>query len=217
MERYRDRVTAGRALARRIGAVSGDVLVLGLPRGGVPVAAEVARALGAPMDVLVVRKLGVPGHAELAMGAVASGGVQVLNDAIIEGLGIAPDTVEAIRSVERRQVEVRERLFRGSRPPLDLHGTTAILVDDGIATGATMRAAVAVARAAGAARVIVAAPVAAQDIVRQLRREADVVVVPYQPEPFVAVGYWYDDFSEVQDGTVRRLIAEFPARVREPA
>jgi putative phosphoribosyl transferase len=215
MDRLRDREAAGRELARRIGPIAGDVLVLGLPRGGVPVAAQVARTLGAPLDVLVVRKLGVPGHAELAMGAVASGGVCVLNDGILSGLGITPETVEATRALERRQVEVRERLFRGERAPLDLRGRTAVLVDDGIATGATMRAAVAVARAAGARRVVVAAPVGAQETVRLLRREADAVIVPHQPEPFVAVGYWYEHFEEVLDGTVRRILES--TRLPEPA
>lgn len=206
MARYLDREEAGRELANAVGPVDGNVLVLGLPRGGVPVAAEVARALGAPLDVLVVRKLGVPGREELAMGAVASGGVRVLNHALIQALGISPVTVDAVTTLERRIVERRERHLRQAMEPLRLAGRTVILVDDGVATGASARAALQVVRAAGAARVFFAAPVAPPDVAGSLDREADRVVIPYQPEPFRAVGAWYDSFEPVPEGAVRRLL-----------
>jgi putative phosphoribosyl transferase len=175
--------------------------------------------LGAPLDVLVVRKLGVPGRPELAMGAVAAAGaggrgVRVLNHGIIQALGISPLTLDAVTAVERRVVERRARLLRPNLPPLDLSGKTVLLVDDGIATGATARAAVRVARAAGASRVVYAAPVGPTDAVEALARECDRVVVPLQPDPFLAVGHWYDSFEEVPEGAVRRLLED--ARTVQP-
>lgn len=213
MERFADRAEAGRVLARAIGAEAGEVLVLGLPRGGVPVAAEVARALGAPLDVLIVRKLGVPGHEELAMGAVAAAGaagrsVRVLNHGIVQALGISALTLDTVTAVERRVVERRARLLRPGLPTLDLRGKTVVIVDDGIATGATARACVRVARAAGAARVVFAAPVGPEETVLALARECDRVVVPETPEPFGSVGNWYLAFDEVPEGAVRRMLEE---------
>ena len=181
-------------------------MVLGLPRGGVPVAAEVSRALGAPLDVFVVRKLGVPGREELAMGAIASGGVRVLNDAVIERLGIHDHTVAAVTAREEQEVRRRELAYRGERPPLDLTGRTVVLVDDGLATGSTMRAAVAAVRGQGARSVVVAVPAGALATVDRLRSEADDVVCAVTPEPFYAVGQCYTDFSQTSDDEVRRLV-----------
>jgi predicted phosphoribosyltransferase len=181
-------------------------LVLALPRGGAQVGYEVARALGAPLDVLVVRKLGVPGHAELAMGAIASGGTRVLNDEILELLHIPPRIVELVATMEAREVERRERLYRDGRPALELRGRVVLLVDDGLATGATMRAAILAARRQGAARVIVAVPVAAREACAELRVEADEVVCSATPEPFVAVGLWYEDFSATTDEQVHDVL-----------
>ena len=180
--------------------------MLGLPRGGVPVAAEVARALGAPLDVFVVRKLGAPSQPELALGAIASGGTIVLNDDIVRHLGVDPARLAPIVAAQRAEVEARDRLYRGDRPPLQLTGGTAVLVDDGLATGATMRAAVAAVRQLAAASVVVAVPVAAPEAVALLRAEADRVAVLSMPTDFVAVGLWYRDFRQVTDDEVRRLL-----------
>ena len=206
---FDNRRQAGRELARQLGSYAGrdDVIVLGLPRGGVPVAAEVARALRAPLDVLVVRKLGVPGHEELAMGAVASGGARVLNASIVRDLGVSGDAVARIEREERAEVARRERLFRGGRPALDCRGKTVVLVDDGIATGATMRSAVAALGSGPAARVVVATPVAAPEAVEVLRREADEVVCLGTPHGFLAVSRWYRDFPQTSDAEVRELLA----------
>lgn len=212
MRKYVDREEAGRALANSIGAVGGNVIVLGMPRGGVPVAAQVAAALGAPLDVLVVRKLGVPGREELAMGAVAARGVRVLNHALIQTLGISPVTIDAVTTLERRIVERREKHFRQAMLPLDLKGKTVVLVDDGVATGASARAALQVVRASGAGKVVFAAPVGPADVIDSLDREADRVVVPYQPDPFRAVGAWFENFEEVSEGTVRRILDAARAR-----
>jgi predicted phosphoribosyltransferase len=181
-------------------------LVLALPRGGIQVGYEVSRALGAPLDVLVVRKLGVPGHAELAMGAIASGGTRVLNEEILELLHIPPRIVELVATMEGREVERREQLYRAGRPALDVRGRTALLVDDGLATGATMRAAIRAARRQGASRVVVAVPVAAREACAELRAEADDLVCSATPEPFVAVGLWYEDFSPTSDEDVRAIL-----------
>ncbi len=181
-------------------------LVLALPRGGAQIGYEVSRALGAPLDVLVVRKLGVPGHAELAMGAIASGGTRVLNDEILELLHIPQRIVELVATMEGREVERRERLYRGDRPALELRGRAVLLVDDGLATGATMRAAIRAARRQGASRVVVAVPVAARDACAEIRAEADDLVCSATPEPFVAVGLWYEDFSPSTDEDVRDLL-----------
>jgi len=207
---FANRRQAGRDLARQLGGYADreDVIVLGLPRGGVPVAAEVAYALRAPLDVLVVRKLGVPGHEELAMGAVASGGARVLNASIVHDLGVSGDAVERIEREERAELARRERLFRGDRPTPELRGKIVVLVDDGIATGATMRSAVAALGNGPAARVVVATPVAAPEAVEVLRREADEVVCLGTPHDFVAVGRWYRDFPQTSDAEVRELLAE---------
>ena len=184
-----------------------DVIVLALPRGGVPVAYEVAKALHAPLDVFVVRKLGVPGHEEYAMGAIASGGVRVLNDEVVRRLGIPDAAVDAVTRYEQGELERRERLYRAGRPPPDARGRTVILVDDGLATGSTMLAAVRALRAQQPARIVVAVPTAAAETCAQLRSEADEVVCATTPEPFRAVGMWYDDFSQTSDEEVRELLA----------
>lgn len=206
---FHDRHEAGRRLAERLSAYVGrpDVLVLALPRGGVPVAYEVAGALGAPMDVFIVRKLGVPGYEELAMGAVATGGVRVLNEELVKHLAIPSYVADAVAVREQRELTRRERLYRGGRPPPDLRGKTVILVDDGLATGATMLAAIAAVRRQQPARIVVAVPVASQATCKQLAREVDEVVCAITPEPFHAVGLWYEDFSQTTDEEVRALLA----------
>jgi len=183
------------------------VLVLALPRGGVPVAWEVARAIGAPLDVLVVRKLGVPGHEELALGAIASGGTRVLNEDVTRALGLGEEAVARAAAAESAELERRERLYRGSRAPAPVEGRVVILVDDGLATGATMRAAVLAVRARGAARIVVAVPVAAAETCEELRADVDQVVCALTPERFVAVGAWYEDFRATSDEEVRALLS----------
>jgi predicted phosphoribosyltransferase len=207
---FRDRRAAGRRLAAALGRYAGrpDVVVLALPRGGVPVAHEVARALGAPLDVFVVRKLGVPGHEELAMGALATPGVRVLNEPVVRGLGIPPHVIDAVARQEEAELARRERLYRGDRPPLDVRGRTVILVDDGLATGATMHAAVRALRQRQPARIVVAVPTAAAEACEALETEADEVVCAVTPEPFYSVGLWYDDFEQTTDDEVRALLAE---------
>lgn len=208
-QRFRNRTDAGRRLAEKLAAYADrpDVLVLALPRGGVPVGYEVSRALGAPLDVFLVRKLGVPGYEELAMGAVASGGVRVLNDEIVRGLGISEDEIDAAVARELQELARRERLYRGDRPPPDVAGRTVILVDDGLATGATMRAAVAASRQQHPARIVVAVPTASLDTCEALKAEADDVICAMTPEPFFAVGHWYEDFTQTTDNEVRELLA----------
>lgn len=207
---FEDRVEAGRHLAGRLGDYRGrsDVTVLGLPRGGVPVGYEVARALSAPLDVLLVRKLGVPGQEELAMGAIASGGLTVINRQLVRQLAIPQEAIRRVAAAERRELDRREALYRGSRPPPALAGRAVILVDDGLATGASMRAAARVVRQARPARIVVAVPVAAQQTCEALRDEVDEVVCGVTPEPFLAVGYWYGDFSQTSDEEVRALLDE---------
>jgi predicted phosphoribosyltransferase len=207
---FRDRTEAGRMLADRLKKYAGkpDVIVLALPRGGVPVAYEVARALHAPLDVFVVRKLGIPGHEELAMGAVATGGVRVLNDQAVRGLGIPEYVIDAVANWERQELQRRERLYRGDRPPPDVRGKTVILVDDGLATGSTMLAAVQALRQQGPARIVVAVPVASPDTCELLKAYVDEVVCAATPEPFYAVGLWYQDFSQTTDEEVRELLAQ---------
>jgi predicted phosphoribosyltransferase len=215
VRRFRDRAEAGRLLAERLGTYAGrpDVVVLALPRGGVPVAFEVARGLDAPLDVFVVRKLGVPGHEELAMGAVATGGARVLNDEVVQRLGISRETIEAVAERERAEIDRRERLYRGDRPPVDVRGRTSIVVDDGLATGATMRAAVAAVRQREPERVVVAVPTGSPDACRDLAREADDVLCLVAPDPFLAVGFWYSDFAQTSDDEVRDVL-ERAERVR---
>jgi putative phosphoribosyl transferase len=209
MALFRDRHDAGRRLAEKLQGYAGtSALVLALPRGGVPVAAEVADRLGLPLDVFVVRKLGVPGHSELAMGALASGGVRVLNADVVEALGITADLIDAVARREATELARRERAYRGDQAPLDVGGRTVILVDDGLATGATMRAAVAALRARGAAHVVVAVPVGAPETCAALAAEADDVVCANAPQPFLAVGYWYDDFAQTSDEEVRAILAQ---------
>jgi putative phosphoribosyl transferase len=209
VRRFRDRYEAGRLLADRLAAYAGqpDVLVLALPRGGVPVGYEVARALRAPLDVFLVRKLGVPGHEELAMGAVATGGVRVLNEEIVSALRVPDSVIDDTTAREREELARRERLYRGDRPPPDVRDRKAILVDDGLATGATMHAAIAALRRQQPARIVVAVPTASPDICHALRAEVDEVVCAITPEPFHAVGLWYEDFSPTTDDEVRELLA----------
>jgi predicted phosphoribosyltransferase len=209
VNRFRDRTHAGQLLAERLRRYADrqDVVVLGLPRGGVPVAAEVAWRLRVPLDVFVVRKLGVPGHEELAMGAIATGGVRVLNDGVIALAGVSGRDIDATTARERVELERRERAYRNDRAPPDLRGRTVILVDDGLATGATMRAAVGAVRRQNAAAVVVAVPTASADTCDALRTEADEVLCLTTPEPFGAVGLWYEDFSATTDDEVRELLA----------
>ena len=211
--RFRDRAHAGQLLAGELQeyAGRGDVVVLGLPRGGVPVAFEVARGLSAPLDVFPVRKLGVPGHEELAVGAIGVGGVRVTNPLVVAEARLDQSEIDAIAELELRELERQEQLFRGGRPPLELQERTAILVDDGLATGATMRAAAVAASAQGPREVVVAVPVAAESTARELRDEVDRVVCLLTPPRFVAVGAWYEDFGPVGDDEVRRLLAVTPA------
>ena len=206
---FRDRRDAGRHLAARLSHYAGrrDLLVLALPRGGVPVAYGVARALPVPLDVFLVRKLGVPGHEELAMGAIASGGVRVLNRDVVEGLNIPEHVVEAVTAREAQELERRERLYRGDRPFPAVAGGSVILVDDGLATGATMRAAVAALLQQDPARLVVAVPVAAAPTCDAFRREVDEIVCLLTPEPFLAVGHWYETFSPPTDEEVHDLLA----------
>jgi putative phosphoribosyl transferase len=213
--RFRDRAEAGRHLAGLLRGYAGrdDVIVLALPRGGVPVAYEVAKALGVPLDVFMVRKLGVPRHEELAMGAIASGGVLVLDEGLIRSLGIGTAQVQQAIAAEVRELDRRERVYRDGRGPPQLEGRTVILVDDGLATGATMRAAALAVREHRPARIVIAVPVAAAETCRELRDDADEIVCVATPRPFGAVGLWYDNFAQTSDEEVRALLA----RAAEPA
>ena len=212
---FRDRAEAGRALAQALERYAGldDLLVLALPRGGVPVAYEVARALPAPLDVFLVRKLGVPGHEELAMGALASGGVRVLNPDVVDHLHIPESIIDGVAEREQAELERRAREYRGDRSPPDVRGRTVILVDDGLATGSTMRAAAAAVREQQPAQIVVAVPVAAPATCQDFKREVDDVVCALTPEPFYAVGVWYEDFSQTTDAEVRHLL-DLAARER---
>jgi putative phosphoribosyl transferase len=205
---FQDRSEAGRILAEKLVVYAGrpDVLVLALPRGGVPVAFEVARALDVPLDVFVVRKLGVPGHEELAMGAIASGGVRVLNEDVIQALHPPFRVIEAVAARELEELGRRERSYRGDRPALQVRGRTVILVDDGLATGSTMRAAVKALRRLGPDRIVVAVPTAAPSTCAELGLEADECICCITPDPFYAVGVWYEDFSQTTDREVRDLL-----------
>jgi putative phosphoribosyl transferase len=206
---FRNREEAGRLLARALTDYAGreDVVVFGLPRGGVPVAAEVARALGAPLDVLVVRKLGAPGQEELALGAIGEGGVRVLNEHLVRDLGLSGEAIDRIAGREERELERRVAVYRGGHEALEVEGKTVIVVDDGVATGATMRAGLQTLRALGASRIVAAAPVGAADSVALLEDDADDVVVLETPAWFSAVGQWYEDFGQTSDEEVRGLLA----------
>jgi predicted phosphoribosyltransferase len=206
--RFRDREEAGRELAARLGelAARDDVVVLGLARGGVPVAAPVAEALGAPLDVFAVRKLGVPWQPELAFGAVASGGVRVLNPDVVDTLPLPASAIEEIAEREERALREQERGLRGDRPPVDVEGRVAVLVDDGIATGSSMRAAVEALRTRSPRAVVVAVPVAPRETCEALRADVDGLLCARTPEPFRAVGVHYDDFGQTTDDEVRRLL-----------
>lgn len=208
-ERFLDRVEAGQLLGRAVAERVSDrtnVIVLALPRGGVPVGYEVARVIGAPMDVFIVRKLGVPGHEELAMGAIASGGIRVMNDDVLRYVPVSKKAIEAVSARELVELARRERSYRGSKPPLDIRGKTVIVVDDGLATGSTMRAAVRALRQKNAGSIIVAVPVAARETCEEISREVDDIVCLRTPDPFQAVGLWYDDFSQTTDEEVHELL-----------
>jgi len=215
---FHDRTDAGRQLASLLRAYANrpDVLVLGLPRGGVPVAAEVARALNVPLDVFVVRKLGVPGEEELAMGAVASGGIRVLNEEVVRALKVTPEEVERVTASELLELERRERLYRQGRPPSNVRGQIVLLVDDGLATGSTMRAAAAALRQMNPARIIAAAPVGSPNACGDLRSAVDEVVCAETPADFQAVGQFYQDFGQASDDEVRDLLEKHPAVSRQP-
>jgi predicted phosphoribosyltransferase len=212
MRRFADRTAAGRDLGRKLAeaGIEGDILVLGLPRGGIPVACEVAAALDAPVDALIVRKLGAPFNAELALGAIAYGGVTVYNDDLLGQLQLDERDREAIRARELEELERRERTYRAGRPPPAIAGATVIIVDDGMATGATMHAAVVATRALAPARIIVAVPTAALDAVERLERVADRVVALATPEPYFGVGAWYSQFPQLTD---REVVEERTAAV----
>ncbi|HBY45695.1 MAG TPA: phosphoribosyltransferase [Chloroflexi bacterium] len=207
---FRNRRDAGRELAQRLAGWGGrdDVIILALPRGGVPVADEIARELDAPLDVLLVRKLGVPGHEELAMGAIASGGVRMVNDEVIGSLRLPLSVIDEVAEREQRELERRERAFRDDLPPPAVSGRVVILVDDGLATGATMRVAIEALRLQSPGRIVVAVPVGSPDTVRSVALLVDEVVCLLTPESFFAVGQWYGDFSQVTDADVRAILAE---------
>lgn len=214
MRIFRDRREAGRRLAERLGAYAGrpDVCVVALPRGGVEVGAEVARQLGAPLDVLVVRKLGAPWQPELGMGAVAGGGVRILNEPLIRELGIPRAVIDGVAEAEQLEVERRERAYRGGAAALDVRDRTVILVDDGLATGSTARAAVQALQVLGPARIVLAVPVAPPDTCSWLDREVDEVVCLATPRPFYAIGVWYEQFPQLDDAQVRRLLERAGSR-----
>ena len=212
-----NRIEAGQFLAENLSSYANraDVLVLALPRGGVPVAAEVARKLHAPLDVFVVRKLGLPGHPELAMGAIASGGVRVFNGDVVNSLQIPDEVIDAVSAQELTELQRREKLYRDDLPPPEVEGKTVILIDDGIATGSTMLAAVSALRQLNVSRIVVAVPVIAASTYYEIRRAADDVAAVMVPENFYAVGQWYEDFSQTSDDEVRDLLAQ--AANRQPA
>ena len=218
MSRFRDRREAGRILARRLSRYvsRSNVIVLGLPRGGVPVAYEVAHALGAPLDVFIVRKIGHPWNEELALGAVASGGVEILDRDFAHQLGTSDEQLNRIVARERRELERREWLYRGDRPFPDLAGKTTIVVDDGLATGASMRAAVQALRSSHPASIVVAVPAASREACARISQMADECVCVMTPEPFYGVGAWYDDFSHTSDGEVLELLEGAAGGVRQP-
>jgi putative phosphoribosyl transferase len=210
MAQFRDRRDAGRILAQKLLAYANrpDVIVLALPRGGVPVAYEVARELNAPLDIFIVRKLGLPGHEELAIGAIASGGIRVLNSDIIRALNIPKEMINIVAQRELQELQRREHNYRGDRPSPEVRDRTVILIDDGLATGASMRAAVAGLRAQHPARIIVAVPTASPETCEAFEFEVDEIVCAITPEPFYGVGRWYEDFSQTTDEEVRTFLQE---------
>jgi len=212
---FHDRMDAGRKVAAKLAAYENrpDVLVLGLPRGGVPVAFEVSRSLSAPLDVFVVRKLGVPGQEELAMGAIATSGVVILNDAVIQGLAVPDKVIYGVIAMEEQELERRERLYRGNRPPPEIQDNIVILVDDGLATGSTMRAAVEAVRRQGPQKVVVAVPVGAASTCEEFQHVADEIVCAATPNSFYAVGLWYEDFTPTTDQEVRELLVRAGRRL----
>jgi len=216
---FRDRADAGRQLALPLSIYADrpDLLVLALPRGGVPVAFEVALALHAPLDVFIVRKLGFPGHEELAIGAIATGGVRVLDEEVIKTFGIPPAVIDQVTATELRELERREKQYRDGRPPPAVAGHTVILIDDGLATGSTMRAAVRALRKEGAKTIVVAVPVSPPETCDSLREEVDDIVCAVTPEPFRAVGLWYADFSQTTDEEVRELLERAAREIPAPA
>jgi predicted phosphoribosyltransferase len=207
---FQDRFEAGRILASRLRqfAQRNDVIVLGLPRGGIPVAFEVARVLNTPLDVFLVRKLGVPGQEELAMGAIASGGIRVVNRTVVDALGITMADIEQAAAQQQAELDRRERAYRNGRPILEVRSQTAVLVDDGLATGSSMRVAIMALRKRDPQRIVVAVPVAAPPVCEELESEADEVVCAVTPEPFFAVGQWYRDFRQTSDEEVRDLLQQ---------
>jgi putative phosphoribosyl transferase len=207
-QRFRDRREAGRKLAERLSSYAGqaDSIVLALPRGGVPVGYEIARALNIELDVFLVRKLGAPGREELAMGAIASGGIRVLNEEVVSSLGIAPETIDRVAAEEAQELERRSRAYRAARPPLDLRSRTVILVDDGLATGSTMRAAVEAVRSQSPRRIVVAVPTASPEVCADFESRVDQVVCLITPEFFYAVGLWYENFDQTADHEVKALL-----------
>ncbi len=216
---FLDRYDAGRRLAAALFryADQPDLLILALPRGGVPVAYEVARALQASLDVFLVRKLGFPGHEELAMGAIATGGVRILNQQLIQMYGVPAELIERVTAAEQGEMERRERLYRDGRGPPDVWGRPVVLIDDGLATGSTMRAAVEALREEGARKIVVAVPVAPLETCESLREEVDDIVCGMTPEPFRAVGKWYANFSETTDDEVRELLTRSGRQLHSPA
>jgi putative phosphoribosyl transferase len=206
---FKNRIEAGRLLAEELKSYANrtDVLILALPRGGLPVAFEVAQALSAPLDLMLVRKLGVPGQEELAMGAIATGGIKVLSQELVKSLDISDAALEAVISKEKRELERREHTYRGDRPVPEVGNRCVILIDDGLATGATMKAAVLALRQQQPAQIIIGVPVAPPDTVEELRKEADEIICLATPEPFYAIGTWYVDFSQTSDEEVRTLLA----------
>lgn len=208
--RFKNRTEAGRLLAQQLIAYANcpNLLVLGLPRGGIPVAFEVAKVLNAPLDVCIVRKLGLPSHKELAMGAIAPGGIRVLNRSVVKWFGIKHKTIEEVVAIEEKELERRDRAYRGDRPFWDLHDLSVILVDDGIATGSTIRAAIAILRQQQPERIIVGVPVAPPAACQEIEAEVDEVVCLMQPEPFDAIGLWYEDFTQTTDAEVRNLLEQ---------
>lgn len=214
---FRDRIDAGKKLAAQLKTYANrpDVIVLALPRGGVPVAYEVARELNAPLDVFLVRKLGVPGHEELAMGAIATGGTRILNDDVVTSLNLSDEAINRVAAKEQQELERREQAYRGGRPPLEMSDRTVLLVDDGLATGATMRAAAVALQKLQPKQVIAAVPVAASETCNEFRMQVDDIICAETPQPFYAVGLWYNNFSQTTDQEVRELLEQ--ARHQQPA